>query len=225
MVSSLLWCCSQATKGLSCATCRSCWQRGSRAQLALPSELRKQNGPEIRFPNLTLKPSLCFPKEKSCLHLVAVSTHPSEQLSQSSIPYQQLSLVHFFLEKLPMGLEGKIPPPAISRRDFNNSMRIPDSHLPVSALPKRGMNQSRWSRHSRPHPSSLSHTCAFVLCEASHQQSSCPKRLEPQAVSTPSTLHKGQILTHLHTESQNSAPTSCEVRCEYKRIKKNTPNK
>lgn len=187
MVSSLLWCCSQATKGLSCATCRSCWQRGSRAQLALPSELRKQNGPEIRFPNLTLKPSLCFPKEKSCLHLVAVSTHPSEQLSQSSIPYQQLSLVHFFLEKLPMGLEGKIPPPAISRRDFNNSMRIPDSHLPVSALPKRGMNQSRWSRHSRPHPSSLSHTCICTV------RGKPPAELLPQKAGATSSLYTQHV--------------------------------
>lgn len=85
---------------------------------SLPCQVSSGNrmDQKIRFPSLTLKPSLCVPKEKSCLHLAAGSTHPSEQLSQSSIPYQPLGLVHFsFLEKLPTGLEGEIPPPAISR--------------------------------------------------------------------------------------------------------------
>lgn len=190
MVRSLLWCRSQATRGLSCATRRSCWQRGSRAQPALPSELRKQNGPKIRFPSLTLKPSLCVPKEKSCLHLAAGSTHPSEQLSQSSIPYQPLGLVHFsFLEKLPTGLEGEIPPPAISRRDFNNSRRIPDCHLPACALPKRGMNQSTAQPTSSILP--ITHVCSCTVRGKPSPEP--PAELLPQKAGARSSLYTQHV--------------------------------
>lgn len=44
-----------------------------------------------------------------------------------------------------------------------------------------------------------------------------------EAVTIPSILHKGQILTHLHTASQNLTPTSCGVSViqrENKQIKK-----
>lgn len=159
---------------------------------SLPCQVSSGNrmDQKIRFPSLTLKPSLCVPKEKSCLHLAAGSTHPSEQLSQSSIPYQPLGLVHFsFLEKLPTGLEGEIPPPAISRRDFNNSRRIPDCHLPACALPKRGMNQSTAQPTSSILP--ITHVC---ICTVRGKPSpEPPAELLPQKAGARSSLYTQHV--------------------------------
>lgn len=63
---------------------------------------------------------------------------------------------------------------------------------------------------------SLFYMCGFVLYEAKPDPEpwielhyKALQRLYP-----PPILHKGQILTHLHTASQNSTPTSCGVRCD-----------
>lgn len=170
------------------------------------------HGPPIQFPSPTLTLPLCFLRKKSCTYLAMLNTagqSPSTSLREKQSSAAQLCSAslswkinqHILVHPQ---LRGKILSPSTSRQSFNSKMKIPDTNHTACTLPKWSITQNM---DGRSHKFSVSHVWIFTLWNKARSWAmnrASLQGLRQKAASIPPILHKGQILTHLHTESQNS---------------------